>query len=262
MRDFTLEAYRVLLDRVRDLGYETCRVVDAIRTPPEQTTPRVILRHDVDRRPQRSLALAKLEHDAGYHSTYYVRTRPRAFSAALVKDLREMGHEVGYHYETVSTAGGDLEKAALLFKEELAKLRELVPIETAAMHGSLLSARSNMDVWKKLSPDEVQLAGEAYRSLQAYPSLVYLSDTGRSWGNTRNLRDRVPGRTVDGLSTTDSVIAHIREARPTWVYLQTHPERWVSEPLAWTLQYMIDECTNAAKVLIQWVRPAGAQVSG
>ncbi len=180
--------------------------------------------------------------------------RPHVFSAALVQRLESLGHEVGYHYETVATAGGDLEKAAQLFKTELSTLRKLARIETAAMHGSPLARRSNMDVWKQLSPDDLGLVGEAYRAFQARPELAYINDTGRSWGNRYNLRDRLEDRTVDGLTTTESLITYLRDARPRWVYLQTHPERWVSEPISWATQYALDGLTNAAKLLLRSLR--------
>ena len=253
-RDFTLEAYRALLDGLRQVGYRTCRVVDALRMSAELESPHVILRHDVDRRPQRSLDLARLEHAEDCHATYYVRTPVRGSGAMLVRELREMGHEVGYHYETISRAHGDLREAARLFVHELSELRELVPIETAAMHGSPLSPWSNMDVWQVLSQDAVGLVGEAYVSLEGYPGLVYVNDTGRSWGNRHNLRDRLKGSTVEGLADTESLLAYVREARPRWLYLQTHPERWVSAPLSWVVQYAVDAGVNAAKTLIRLVR--------
>ncbi len=83
---------------------------------------------------------------------------------------------------------------------------------------------------------------------------MYVNDTGRSWGNRHNLRDRLEGSTVDGLTSTESLLAYVRETAPRWLYLQTHPERWVSAPLSWAAQYAIDTGANAAKTMIRWLR--------
>jgi hypothetical protein len=37
-----------------------------------------------------------------------------------------MGHEIGYHYEVLSEANGDPEKAIELFRSNLEKLRQIL----------------------------------------------------------------------------------------------------------------------------------------
>ena len=48
-------------------------------------------------------------------------------------------NEVGYHYEVLSKAKGDYEKAVELFEQELKEFRKIVDVKTICMHGSLLS---------------------------------------------------------------------------------------------------------------------------
>jgi hypothetical protein len=71
----------------------------------------IILRHDVDARPQNSLRLARLEHSLGIRGTYYFRMVPQSYNEAVICEIHGLGHEIGYHYETMSFLGdiGDLE---------------------------------------------------------------------------------------------------------------------------------------------------------
>ena len=61
----------------------------------------VILRHDVDLKPQNSLTTAKLEHELGIKGSYYFRAVPESWNEDIIKEINSLGHEVGYHYETM-----------------------------------------------------------------------------------------------------------------------------------------------------------------
>ena len=37
--------------------------------------------------------------------------------------IHDLGHEIGYHYEVLSKANGDYEKAMKLFEQELSEFR-------------------------------------------------------------------------------------------------------------------------------------------
>ena len=66
----------------------------------------VILRHDVDLKPQNSLATAKLEHELGIRGSYYFRAVPQSWEEQIIKEIASLGHEIGYHYETMDAVGG------------------------------------------------------------------------------------------------------------------------------------------------------------
>lgn len=65
----------------------------------------LILRHDVDLKPQNSLATAKIEHDLDINGSYYFRMVPESYNVDIIKEIASLGHEIGYHYETMDTAG-------------------------------------------------------------------------------------------------------------------------------------------------------------
>lgn len=64
----------------------------------------VFLRHDVDFSLDLTLPIAELEHKLGVRSCYYVLLSGpynpcSAASVNAMKKLREMGHEIGLHYD-------------------------------------------------------------------------------------------------------------------------------------------------------------------
>lgn len=64
----------------------------------------VILRHDVDLRAKNSLITAQIEHDLGIVGSYYFRIVKDSNNPNIIRKIAELGHEIGYHYETMDTA--------------------------------------------------------------------------------------------------------------------------------------------------------------
>ena len=71
-RDFTLSKYRELCKVFLKSGYNTIAVQEYIQG--QAVEPFVILRHDVDRRPEMALEMAGMEKDMGIRATYYFRS--------------------------------------------------------------------------------------------------------------------------------------------------------------------------------------------
>ena len=62
MKDFTLTTYKKLLQELLANGYSFQTLQDFIQRAEDKT---VILRHDVDRKPDNALVIAKIEKEAG-----------------------------------------------------------------------------------------------------------------------------------------------------------------------------------------------------
>jgi len=69
-RDFTLNRYRTLLSAAADSIYTPTTVRDYLTSPPGRC---LILRHDVDRAPERALDMARVEEEMGVRGSYYFR---------------------------------------------------------------------------------------------------------------------------------------------------------------------------------------------
>ena len=115
MKDFSLDIYRELLERLQKAGYELIPFAEYCKG--KRPDKFVILRHDVDAKPQNSLRTAQIEHSIGARATYYFRTlESGAFSPDAIRAIASLGHEIGYHYEDMSLCNGDVEKANAHFE--------------------------------------------------------------------------------------------------------------------------------------------------
>lgn len=247
--DWTLQKYEALCEALVSAGYHGIGMSDYMRQPdrPEKT---VLLRHDVDSRPAHSLKLAVIEKQHGLKATYFYRTVN--FDPAILKEMHAMGHEVGYHYETLAQASGNMTKAIDLFASELAKLRAHVPVTAASMHGSPLRPWDNRAIWQHVTPAQFDLCGEVYFSID-YTNMIYFSDTGRTWHPTRyNVRDHTHMPHSFQAETTNDLIQVIQSGQIQHLCLLTHPERWQSNPAAWRLQQIRDTAANLAKVILKF----------
>lgn len=260
--DFTLSKYEAICAALVETGYHSIAIGDyiqqaAIATPAsedrEPVTNTVLLRHDVDSRPRQATKLAAIEQRYGLTATYFFRTVKSVFHPATIRTIHAMGHEVGYHYETLAQTRGNMEQAIVRFEQELARLRELVDVKVAAMHGSPLMPWDNRAIWQHTAPADFGLVGEVYRDID-YDCVLYLNDTGRTWNPVRyNLRDSTTHRVAPQfwVDSTDELIALIRSEQASSICLSTHPERWQANRLLWLIQASRDTSTNLIKVALK-----------
>jgi hypothetical protein len=141
--DFTFKTYKKLLKAISNPQAETQTLRDYILNPLPNA---LVLRHDVDLLPANSLRFAREQKNLGIKGTYYFRAVPQSWNENIIKQIASMGHEIGYHYETMDTARGNTDKAWDLFRNNLHKLRQLTEVHTVCMHGSPRSTHDNRDI--------------------------------------------------------------------------------------------------------------------
>ena len=199
MRDFSLDIYRELLEKLQQKGYalipysEYCHNLDEVPTKSRDSERRfVILRHDVDKLPQNSLRTAQIEHSIGAKASYYFRVGKESNSPEIIRSIVRLGHEIGYHYEDMSLCGGDTEKAYVHFQTWLDYFRQYYAVETICMHGAPTSQWDSKDLWKRYGYRALGIIGEPYFDTD-FSDVLYLTDTGRCWdGYKVSVRDKIP----------------------------------------------------------------------
>ena len=97
--DFTLSAYKQLISTLQSQGYFFQTFEEYLKNSKEKV---VILRHDIDRLPGNALVIAAIERDAGIKASYYFRILKESYDEDIIRQIAEMGHEIGYHYENLS----------------------------------------------------------------------------------------------------------------------------------------------------------------
>ena len=231
--------------------------------PTSQNSPLIILRHDVDARPQNSLAFARIQSEMGIRGTYYFRMVPQSYDEAIIKEIVKLGHEVGYHYETMDTSKGNVDKAYEEFCRNLEKFRKLTPVQAISMHGSPMSPYDNREIWKKYDYKNLGILAEPYFDIN-FNELYYITDTGRRWdGHLYNVRDKAtkenPVTNLEFLklrfhSTQDIIKAVETDHFPKQAMLNFHPQRWTNRPLPWVKEFVWQNIKNQGKRMLLALR--------
>lgn len=250
--DFTLDKYRQLCSAIsnRYTFLTMHEYVTAGNNLPERF---VLMRHDVDRWAKNALKTARIEEEFGIRATYYFRTSKKSFVPEIIQEIEEMGHEVGYHYEVLSTAKGNYEKAIRLFENDVQKFRNICDLKTICMHGAVLSKYDNRDLWKSYDFRDFGILGEAYLSVGE--NLNYFTDTGRGWNSRDNLRDFIHSKNEQIFAdTTDDLIELIKSNQISNFYISLHPDRWKSNIIKWCFFWIQDFVLNSGKRVLMAVR--------
>jgi hypothetical protein len=211
----------------------------------------IILRHDVDLKPERSLIAAEIENEFEIRSTYYIRMTDEVFQPEIIKGIAELGHEIGYHYEVLDKAKGDFAKAIEIFKRELNELRKLCEIKTICMHGNSRTKWDNKDLWKLYDFRELGMLGEAYLSVDL-ENIVYFSDTARTWSPRYKVKDLARNPENPIINSTDDLIELIKSEEFHQIYILMHPDDWCDDFGKWLTNLVTRKFKNVAKYTLGW----------
>lgn len=236
-----------------------------------------ILRHDVDKLPNNSLKFALIQSELGVRGTYYFRIAKESWDEDVIRKIAELGHEIGYHYEDLSLVAerqktkvkrqkwADKEhlqqylatQAIQSFRDNLDRLREIVPVRTACMHGSPMSRWDNRILWKYYNYRDFGIIGEPYFDID-FNKVLYLTDTGRRWnGDTFSIRDQVKTSAFSAfkMRSTSDIIGSIEGGLlPDNIMLTFHPQRWADDNLHWVNELIWQNLKNIGKYLLKGMR--------
>jgi len=262
--DFTLETYNHLLNALQTCNFAFQHFHGLLQHPCSKT---VVLRHDVDKLPANALQMAHLEHAIGVPASYYFRVVPDSWDETVMAQIAALGHEIGYHYEDLTIAGGDYKKAIRHFETSLARLRRIYPVTTICMHGSPLSRHDNRDLWKRYNYRDFDIIGEPYFDLD-FDRVFYLTDTGRRWdGRQVSVRDkggecktedkgqRIEGGPWPAFHSTPEIIAAVQNGSfPDKAMINVHPQRWTDRPWPWVKELVGQNVKNVVKGILIRIR--------
>ena len=235
--DFTLDKYAQLLDALRAYGFE-----------------HLTLRHDVDARPENSLRTARMEADRGMKGIYYFRAVPESWDRKIICAILNLGHEIGYHYESLTVCSGDVDAAYRDFCANLERLRLLAPVRSICMHGSPRSPWDSRDIWKKYDYHALGIESEPYLDTD-FSKVFYLTDTGRCWDGFKvSVRDKIPEYQDEWIAnglvfhTTDDILQGLATGIfPRNLMLTVHPQRWNPFGPLWLRELAFQGVKNLVK---------------
>jgi hypothetical protein len=241
--DFTTSKFSEILNSVVS-NYKTYTINEWISG---KYNTGVVIRHDIDRRTKHALRIARLENERKIRATYYFRIN--TFDKLIVSEISALGHEIGYHYEDLSSNNGDFDKAIKSFEKNLEHMRNQsgLKINTIAMHGRWISGYDNRELWSKHDFRNFGVISDAFISID-YTKSYYITDTGRNWsGNSANLRDKVDSEFEADCSTSDDLIEFIKSRNAERIFLVSHPERWDERYFSRIMHCAEDRFKNSLK---------------
>jgi len=251
VKDFTHEIYTKLLKTLIDKEFQFLTVEQYFINNYDIDKPFILMRHDVDRHPKRSLEMAKIEYSLGLKATYYFRTIPQTLKPKIIKEIASLDHEIGYHYESLAETNGDYEKAIEDFRVNMSKLNKIAPIKNIAMHGRPTSKWDSRLLWNRYDYKEYGILSEPYFDID-FEEILYTTDAGRAWDNESiNLRDRVDSTFDFSFAHTTDIIDALEEDNlPHKMMINIHPEHWAKNTKEWYKILLIRKTKNFVKKMV------------
>lgn len=245
MRDFTELIFAKLLEAFIDNNYSIIPFKDFINTKDKKV---ITLRHDIDNKPLNALKIAKIEHSFDIKATYFFRADKKVLDEDIIKKIIELGHEIGYQYETLTTANGDYEQAIKIFEDNLNSFRKLYPVKTICMDGQPRYKWDNRDLWKKYDYHKYDIIAEPYLDIN-FTEVAYYTDTGRMWdGQKYSIRDKVADHSWPKYHSTFDIINAIeKEKFPLKAMLNIHTQRWDNSIMEWYKELVLQSIKNVIK---------------
>lgn len=211
---FDLSDYSCLLGKLDKRNIQ----IDSVRNVGEKQVGTLYLRHDVDFSVRLAVEMARVEHQLGVRSAYYILLSGphnvlHPASVDAIKELVSLGHDIGLHYDLKNYPSDEKEQVYRLEKElELLSYLAGVPVETIVMHEPF---RGEEDIFLHNNKGLINPA-----KYQNDHGVLYVSDSCRAWRDT-TLMDFVQGKTQEKI-----------------LQLNTHPESWLATKNMHRLTYL------------------------
>lgn len=247
--DFTIKTYKRLLQSFLSNDYALITYERYCTHKPNSKF--LILRHDVDEIASNALKMAQVENKLGVKATYYFRIVKQSNRPEIIRKIAKLGHEIGYHYEDLAFAKGNMSVAQRTFERNLAYFRTFYPVRTVCMHGSSTSKYDNREFWKTYQLDEFGLIGEPYLTTD-FSKIFYFTDTGYAWdGSKYAVRDTVETHFNLTFHASDEIIRAVEQGDFPEKSLMLAHTLWSDSVFQWILLHLREFLRNHLKYMAQ-----------
>ena len=210
----------------------------------------IILKHDVETNPIKSLKMAKIESKYGHKGSYYVQAYllNNIKNIDILKKISELGHEVSYHHDVMDSNSGDMISADIEFFENLNKFRlHGFEIKTVCQHGNPVIKRqnyySNRDFFRNNNIAEkyndIAEIMWNFKEKSGY-DYIYVSDSGYNWQIIYNPENNDITNSDDKniqIGEINNLVNIIKEEKN--IVISTHPHRWQSNVFVYYMRIYI-----------------------
>ena len=205
----------------------------------------LVLKHDIENSVPRAYRLAEIEHKFGHRGSYYAHANllddPK--NVELLKKMKEMGHEISYHYDVMDSSHGDMELAKQEFEKNRKRFEELgFHITTVCQHGNPVIERigytSNRDFFRNKSVQELypSIADIMVNYKEMYHvDYTYYSDAGRRFNL---IYDPINNDLInsDDKNIPYETLSELLSALDSRAIISTHPHRWTESAFVYIVK--------------------------
>lgn len=222
----------------------------------------LVLKHDVETNVPNAYKIAQIENKYGHRGSYYVQTYllKNENNVRLLKEMRDMGHEISYHYDVMDSNKGNIESAIVEF-EKNRKMFEGngFDVVTVCQHGNPVVERngyhSNRDFFRSekvrsIYPDITDIMVNFKE--QVPTDYLYFSDAGRRFkliydpinNDIENSDDKnVP---FDNLQL---LLAGLSDEKGNIISI--HPHRWMNSAVKYIIKNVIFKVLKTTAKILQ-----------
>jgi len=206
----------------------------------------IILKHDVETDPYKSLLLAQIEYRYQIRASYYVQSyllKDRR-NVQILKMIQDLGHEVTYHYDVLDSQNGNWEEAEIEFQKTINSFNNLgFDVLTVCPHGNPIIKRdswsSNKDFFreeriKNRYPYIIDIVVEFKKKYG--DNCIYISDAGYNWKIVADISNNDVYQLKSDIILKNIFIIHEYLENGNSIIISTHPHRWSRYSLYSTLK--------------------------
>jgi len=184
--NFTFAHYRETLILAKNSGYNFSNLGDF--DPVTIGKSFILLRHDIDCPAfNKALSFAKIENELKVKATYFIRVHSDAYNPFgfrnyhILRQIIDLGHEVGLHYEHIDFCKITREDPASILKKgkNILELILGVKIKGIAGHGEGFIPK-NWDFWQKYNFKDFGFEYDAYEE-KFMNGVQYVDDALGKW---------------------------------------------------------------------------------
>lgn len=209
----------------------------------------IIFKHDVETKPSKALKLAEIENKYGIRGSYYVQANllNNLKNVKVLQQIKNLGHEVSYHYDVLDANNGNFEKANQEFQKNLQIFENFgFEIKTVCQHGNPVKHRkgysSNRDFFRRESiANQYHEISDIVVNFREHTGVnfSYISDAGYAWNiilDPEN-NDRITGDSNIKLKGFVDLLTELKKGKS--IIVSTHPHRWKKSWLSIYLRIIV-----------------------
>lgn len=221
-------------------------------------SPYLVLKHDVETDVSKAYVLAKIEQKFHHRGSYYIQAylMQDESNLSILKEMRDMGHEISYHYDVMDSNHGDIDNAVIEFEANKNIFEKYgFQLKTVCQHGNPVVERvgytSNRDFFRNQSVRDMysDISDIMVNFKEAHNTdYTYYSDAGRKF---KMIFDPINNDIINSddknieYKDLNALLRGGQIGKGNCI-ISTHPHRWTKSAVVYSLKGVVFKIIKAA----------------